>query len=512
MTQLQFDDLSLAEPLLRALKTEQHLTPTPIQADAIPHLLAGRDLLGIAQTGTGKTAAFSLPILQKLFDNPPKRRPRCASVLILAPTRELALQIRDSLAAYGQNLKLRHTAIVGGVNQRSQVSAMAGGVDVLVATPGRLLDLIGQGHVCLDGVTTLVLDEADRMLDMGFIRDVRKIVAACPERRQSLLFAATMPAEVDRLASELLTHRVRVAVGAKKMTADGVTQEIIHVNAADKTRVLIDLMQDPAMARVIVFTRTKHGANRLSKKLQQAGIGANALHGNKSQSARQRALAQFRNGEARVLVATDIAARGIDVDDVTHVVNYELPNIPESYVHRIGRTARAGSAGIAVSLCAPAEQPFLRSIEKLTRTRIPVVQPGRSAPPASVPSASTPSASVPSASTPSASVPSASTPSASASLDQPARLKRRRTAKRPDHTPQPQETPAAMPRGTVKWFSARKGFGFIAPDDGGRDVFVHISELERAGLASPTEGQVLCYELQRDPKKGKMAAANVKAL
>ncbi len=501
MIETQFESLGLAEPILLALKAEQYVSPTPIQADAIPHLLAGRDLLGIAQTGTGKTAAFSLPILHALSQNRPKLQPRSATALILAPTRELVLQILESLTVYGQNLRLRYTGIVGGVNQRAQVNAMSRGVDVLVATPGRLLDLAGQGHVRFDAVTTLVLDEADRMLDMGFIRDVRKIVAACPAERQSLLFSATMPGEIDRLAAEILKKPVRVEVAAKTMTADRVTQQVIHVGSRDKTSLLIELLRDPAMSRVIVFTRTKHGANRVTEKLAKAGIPSDALHSNKSQNARQRALAMFRNGEARVLVATDIAARGIDVDEVTHVVNFELPNIPESYVHRIGRTARAGSAGIAISFCDNTEQPYLRAIEKLTKNRIPVMSGSAVYSGAAAPVAERPF------------VPAAT---ADTRRRQPQPTQRRtRHGGRSDvtqatHTQR--KGPAAMPSGKVKWFNAQKGFGFIEPDDGGQDVFVHISAVERAGIPNPTEGQALSYELERDPKKGKVSAANLKAL
>jgi len=501
LTQIQFDELGLAEPILLALKSEQYTHPTPIQAECIPHLLAGRDLLGMAQTGTGKTAAFTLPILQKLFETRPKPAPRSCSALILAPTRELVLQILESVKTYGHNLRIRQASIVGGVNQRGQVAAMARGVDILVATPGRLLDLMGQGHVKLDTVSVLVLDEADRMLDMGFVRDVRKIVAACPRQRQSLLFSATMPREVDHLAAEILKDPVRVAVAAKAMTADLVTQEVMHVSASDKMPLLIDILKDPAMSRVIVFTRTKHGANRVTEKLQKAGIPADALHSNKSQNARQRALAQFRSGAARVLVATDIAARGIDVDEVSHVVNFELPNLPESYVHRIGRTARAGMAGIAISFCDSSERAYLRDIEKLTRTRIPVVQTG--SPVASAPVSAKDRPPVPAA-------------TEDTRRRQPAQAKRRPGPEgRPAAvaaTGPARKGPADMPSGKVKWFNAQKGFGFIQPDDGGQDVFLHISAVERAGIDNPTEGLALSYELQRDPKKGKVAAANLKAI
>ncbi|MEI8395016.1 MAG: DEAD/DEAH box helicase [Rhodospirillaceae bacterium] len=373
MTSPLFSDLGVAEPLLRALATENYLTPTPIQVRAIPPQLEGRDVVGIAQTGTGKTAAFALPILQRLSERPAPAGPRCARALVLAPTRELAIQIADSFSVYGRHLKLRHAVIFGGVGQDPQVRAMAGGVDILVATPGRLLDLINQKHVRLENATYLVLDEADRMLDMGFIHDVRKIIARLPKERQSLLFSATMPADIARLAGEMLRDPVRVEVTPAVITVDRIEQSVFFIDAASKRALLSSLLADSSLERVIVFTRTKHGANRVAEHLDKVGVVAEAIHGNKSQSARQRALENFRSGVARVLVATDIAARGIDVDGVTHVINFELPNIPESYVHRVGRTARAGAAGIALSFCDPSERPFLRDIEKLTRRQLAVV-------------------------------------------------------------------------------------------------------------------------------------------
>jgi ATP-dependent RNA helicase RhlE len=340
---------------------------------AIPRLLEGRDLLGVAQTGTGKTAAFALPILQKLGKPQQPVAPRSAHALILAPTRELVLQIGESFATYGRHTGLRHTVILGGVGQPQQVKAMARGVDILIATPGRLLDLVQQKHVRLNDVKHFVLDEADRMLDMGFIRDVRKIVAMLPKKRQSLLFSATMPNDVAKLAAEMLHDPLRVEVTPEAVTVDLVDQRVHFVETAQKRALLTHLLKDPALERVIVFTRTKHHANRVSQHLEHAGVPNDALHGNKSQSARQRALERFRSGRARVLVATDIAARGIDIDGVTHVINFELPNEPESYVHRIGRTARAGNSGIAVAFCDASEHGFLRDIEKLTRRPLTVI-------------------------------------------------------------------------------------------------------------------------------------------
>ena len=368
-----FTDLGLAEPLLKALAASNYTTPTPIQAQSIPALLNGRDMLGLAQTGTGKTAAFALPLLQQLAAVKSNPQPKSVRALILAPTRELAVQIGDSIKTYGRNLRLRHAVILGGVSQGPQVRAVSRGVDILIATPGRLMDLLNQRHLRLDSVTHLVLDEADRMLDMGFIRDVRKIVAALPKQRQSLLFSATMPDEVSKLAHEMLHNPLRVEVTPKKIAVERIAQSVYHVNMPEKRPLLEKLLDDPALSRVIVFTRTKHRANRVAEQLDKAGIPSDAIHGNKSQNARQKALDAFRKGKARVLVATDIAARGIDVSGVTHVINYELPNEPESYVHRIGRTARAGAEGAAISFCDISERAYLRDIERLTKQKMDVL-------------------------------------------------------------------------------------------------------------------------------------------
>ncbi len=372
MTQ-SFAQLDLVEPIQRALRAENYETPTPIQAQAIPPLLAGRDLLGIAQTGTGKTAAFALPILQRLSAERVQPMRNAMRALILTPTRELAVQIHDSFRAYGRFLQLRAAVIYGGVGQKPQTDALARGPDIVIATPGRLLDLMQQGHVRLDRVSVFVLDEADRMLDMGFIHDVKRVIAKLPQARQSLLFSATMPSDVERLANGILKQPQRVEVTPQATTVERIEQRVLFVDSADKRALLADLLKDPAIARVLVFTRTKHGANRVAEQLDKIGIQADAIHGNKSQSARQRALDDFRRGRTRVLVATDIAARGIDIDGITHVINYELPNVPESYVHRIGRTARAGADGIALSFCDASERPFLRDIEKLTRQRLAVI-------------------------------------------------------------------------------------------------------------------------------------------
>ncbi len=370
MTNTTFAELGLGQQLLDALASENYTTPTPIQAQAIPSLLAGRDLLGIAQTGTGKTAAFVLPILEKLSETPTKAVPYRPQAIVLAPTRELAIQIGEGVKTYGQNLHLRHAVIFGGVGQSPQVQKMIRGVHILVATPGRLLDLIDQGHIKLDNISFFVLDEADRMLDMGFIRDVRKVAALLPEKRQSLLFSATMPSDIAKLAASLLDNPERVEISPKVITVDKIEQSVYFSEGNEKLALLAEIMADESLYRVIVFTRTKHRANKVSEYLKKRNVPSEAIHGNKSQSARQRALETFKSGDTRVLVATDIAARGIDIDDVTHVINFELPNEPESYVHRIGRTARAGADGIAFSFCAPEERPYLRDIEKLIKREI----------------------------------------------------------------------------------------------------------------------------------------------
>jgi len=369
-----FSQLHLRAELREAIAANGYETPTPIQDRTIPMAVEGRDLLGIAQTGTGKTAAFVLPILERL-SNATGARASGARSLILAPTRELANQIGESISAYGAGLPLRHTVVYGGVGQMPQVNALRRGVDILVATPGRLLDLMSQGHVKLDAVKVFVLDEADRMLDMGFIRDVRKIIAKLPAQRQTLFFSATMPGEVASLAGHVLNDPVRVEVAPAATTAERIEQRVIYVRSADKRSLLVDLLAtDATMDRVMVFTRTKHGANKVAEHLERTGVPTAAIHGNKSQGARQAALEGFRSGEVRVLVATDIAARGIDVDAVTHVVNFDLPNVPESYVHRIGRTARAGAGGIAVAFCDDGEERiYLRDIERLTRIPLKVV-------------------------------------------------------------------------------------------------------------------------------------------
>ena len=366
-----FQDFGLADPISRALVEENYQTPTPIQAQTIPLALSGRDVVGIAQTGTGKTAAFALPILHRLLENRVRPQPKTCRVLVLSPTRELSGQILDSFNAYGRHIRLSSALAIGGVPMGRQVRALMQGVEVLVATPGRLLDLVQSNALKLTQVEFLVLDEADRMLDMGFINDIRKIVAKLPIKRQTLFFSATMPKDIAELAEHMLRDPARVAVTPVSSTVERITQRVIQLDHSAKPAALAQILKDEPVNRALVFTRTKHGADKVVKTLAKAGITADAIHGNKSQNYRERVLAAFRTGEIRTLVATDIAARGIDVDGVSHVVNFDLPNIPETYVHRIGRTARAGADGVAISLCAGEEMAYLRDIEKLIRVALP---------------------------------------------------------------------------------------------------------------------------------------------
>lgn len=374
MERTTFNDLGLIEPILIALNEEGYTHPTPIQQQAIPHLAQGRDLLGCAQTGTGKTAAFAIPILQELHQRHPAGGRRAVKCLILTPTRELAIQIGESFAAYGRHLNLKHAVIFGGVGQKPQTDALQRGLDILVATPGRLLDLMGQGYVDLKNLEVFVLDEADRMLDMGFIHDVKKVIAKLPAKRQTLLFSATMPPEIAKLAQTILTNPIRVDVAPVSSTADTIDQWIYFVDRTDKNKLLVSLLQGEAIREALVFTRTKHGANKVAKVLTQNGFAAEAIHGNKSQTARQNALKGFKEGKLRALVATDIAARGIDIDGLTHVINFDLPNVPETYVHRIGRTGRAGASGKAISFCDHEEKEYLRDIQRLIKREVPVAK------------------------------------------------------------------------------------------------------------------------------------------
>lgn len=370
---MKFSDLKLLDPIQRALVETGYENPTPIQQQAIPSLLEGRDLLGVAQTGTGKTAAFALPILNRLASLHRRPENKHVRTLILTPTRELAIQIYDSFRVYGKHLRLSYAVVFGGVGQGPQVKALSHGVDVLVATPGRLLDLIEQRHLSLSKLEVFVLDEADRMLDMGFIHDIRKVIAMLPKQRHNLFFSATMPPDIQKLSENILLNPVKVEVTPVSSTAEKIQQTLMYVDKSAKRDLLRHVLKDNKLKRVIVFTRTKHGANRVSETLEKNQIPSEAIHGNKSQNARQRALENFRAGKIRVLVATDIAARGIDIDGITHVINFEIPNISESYVHRIGRTARAGAEGAAISFCDAEEKSFIRDIEKLIGKKIPLV-------------------------------------------------------------------------------------------------------------------------------------------
>jgi ATP-dependent RNA helicase RhlE len=367
-----FRDLNLIDPLLKALDAVGYTHPTPIQLQAIPPLLEGHDLLGCAQTGTGKTAAFALPLIQNLKKNPIRYNAKQPRILVLTPTRELAIQVHDNFVEYSKFVNLKTSVIFGGVGQAPQVKSMLGGVDVLVATPGRLLDLINQRHVSLRELEVFVLDEADRMLDMGFIHDIKKIIALLPEKRHNLFFSATMPKEIEQLANTILRNPIRVAVAPVSSTAELIEQRVMFVDKDKKRDLLKHLFQDPSISKVIIFTRTKHGANKVSEVLTKAGIKSDAIHGNKSQTARQNALNNFKDGKIRALIATDIAARGIDVDDITHVINFELPHEPESYVHRIGRTARAGAKGKAIAFCDAEEKSLLKQIEKVIKMEVPL--------------------------------------------------------------------------------------------------------------------------------------------
>ncbi len=492
MTETTFDAFGLSEPILRALRSENFETPTPIQAKAIPILLGGADLMAMAQTGTGKTAAFGLPLLEKVaaarFPCPPKS----VQALILVPTRELALQVHASLTAFARNLKLRHGIVIGGVKMSPQTRQLAQGVHVLVATAGRLMDHLGEGNVKLDRVSMLVLDEADRMLDMGFINDVRKVASLCPKSRQSAMFSATMPPEIAKLAGQILNKAERLQIAPSGTAAGRIEQNVIFVGKAGKLRQLHELLADPAVSRAIVFTRTKHGADKVAAHTGKAGIVAEALHGNKSQNARQRALARFASGQARILVATDIAARGIDVDQVTHVINFDLPEEPETYVHRIGRTARAGADGIAISFCDAGERGALRAIEKLTGK--PLIVLGSSV--------------VETEMEPAPAKKQGQAERARPARREPSRAKNDNNAKPSPRARAPRS--AQLPSGTVKWFNPAKGFGFVELDGGGKDVYVHISEAKRAGLGTPQEGLRVSFDVERDDR-GRMSATNLRA-
>lgn len=371
---MTFKELEVIEPILKALQQKGYTHPTPIQEQAIPILLKGKDLLGCAQTGTGKTAAFAIPILQQLYlDKTRNRNQRQVKALIVTPTRELAIQIADNFTEYGEHTDIRNTVIFGGIKQGSQTNALRRGVDVLVATPGRLLDLMNQGFISLKNVEYFVLDEADQMLDMGFVHDIKKLIIKLPVKRQSLFFSATMPKTIVELSSKILGNYESVTVKPEQATAERVGQAVYFVSKADKTKLLVHVLKEENAVSTLVFARTKHGADKVVKVLSKANITAEAIHGNKSQNARQRALSNFKEGKTKVLIATDIAARGIDISELALVINYDLPNVPETYVHRIGRTGRASASGISISFCDVEERPYLKDIEKLIKQQIPVV-------------------------------------------------------------------------------------------------------------------------------------------
>ncbi|HKK63608.1 MAG TPA: DEAD/DEAH box helicase [Bacteroidales bacterium] len=372
---MTFENLQLIEPILKALQEEQYSIPTPVQEKAIPEILKRKDVLGSAQTGTGKTAAFAIPIIQHMsLDKRRNLQRRKIKALIITPTRELAIQIGESFSTYGRHTNIRNTVIFGGVGQGSQTRALQKGIDVLVATPGRLLDLMEQGFISLHDIEYFVLDEADRMLDMGFIHDIKKIILKLPKQRQSLFFSATMPKNIVQLSKTILTNPVRIEVSPTSSTADTIRQYIYYTNKSDKKNLLIHILQDKRIEQVLLFSRTKHGADRIAKHLKKKKINAAAIHGDKAQNQRQKALAQFKEGNVRVLVATDIAARGIDIDNLQYVINYDIPNESETYVHRIGRSGRAGDDGTAISLCEPEENVYVRDIEKLIKKQIEVIQ------------------------------------------------------------------------------------------------------------------------------------------
>jgi ATP-dependent RNA helicase RhlE len=490
-----FDAFGLSEPILRALHAENFTAPTPVQAKSIPILLDGADLIAIAQTGTGKTAAFGLPLLEKLARHNAAPAPKTVQALVLVPTRELALQVHENLRGFARHLGLRQGLVIGGAGMQPQTRQLAQGLHVLVATVGRLLDHLGEGNLKLDHVSMLVLDEADRMLDMGFIKEVRKITSLLPKSRQSAMFSATMAPEVAKLGSRILNNAVRVQLTPQGAVADRISQHVIFVEKARKTRLLQELLRDPAFSRTIIFTRTKRGADRVAAQVSRAGIAAETLHGNKPQSARRRALARFASGQASALVATDIAARGIDVDQISHVINYELPEEAETYIHRIGRTARAGAKGTAVSFCDTAEGDALRAIEKLTGAPLNII--GFPRPAAMIVGE----------------VSDGRNKRPGAGKERPT-LRRRATAAEGDQMTRSARSKmqrrSHMPSGTVKWFNPAKGFGFVEPDDGSKDVFLHISAVERSGIGTPREGQRVSYDIERD-QRGRVSATNLRA-
>ncbi|MEN0087703.1 MAG: DEAD/DEAH box helicase [Pseudomonadota bacterium] len=517
----------MAEPITRAIAEEGYTSPTPIQADVIPAMLDDRDILGIAQTGTGKTASFVLPILQRLAKSDGARRPKHSAALILAPTRELAQQIADNAQAYSQFMAVSVTVIVGGVKPGRQIKALARGVDIIVATPGRLLDHTESGALSLTDTKMVVLDEADQMLDLGFVPAIRRIMGKLPKKRQTVMMSATMPKQIRKLAADFQSNPKEIAVAAVSRPIERIEQAVMHLPMAQKKDALAAYLAPIKDRRAIVFTRTKRGADRVSKHLDAWGITSAAIHGNKSQPQRQKALDAFKTGQTSVLVATDIAARGIDIDDVSHVVNYELPNVSESYVHRIGRTARAGRAGVALSLCDREERKLLKDIEKLignsikvvsapSGVQIPVVassMPAKAQPPKQAKGQKLKKQSRGRAEPETASQPA-----------QKVRTKNSRPGRfdkdeKPAQAAKPQAARTSTaskpkgksgPGGTVKWFSSHKGYGFISPNDGSADIFVHSSAVELAGIKKLKEGDRLTYKLETAGARGKPTAVDLR--
>ena len=527
---------------MRAVRAQHYTTPTPIQQKAIPAVLSGDDILAAAQTGTGKTAGFTLPLLQRLMTTPApvKGRRRPVRALVLVPTRELALQVGDSIRCYGAHTPLNSVTIFGGVGMGPQIDALRAGRDIVVATPGRLLDHLGRNTVDLGSVETLVLDEADRMLDMGFIHDIKRILALLPRERQNLLFSATFSKTIKSFADKLLHHPRRIEVAPPNSTADRVEQSVLHVDRPAKAGLLADLIHGDGWNQVLVFTRTKHGANNLARKLARADLDSAAIHGNKSQNARARALNDFKRGKVRVLVATDIAARGLDIDGLPHVVNFDLPHVAEDYVHRIGRTGRAGASGEAVSLVSPEESSLLCDIERLlgkrirarNSDRVPVTaEAGDSNKPTPEKRSPEKRATKKRTSEKAASRKpgNVSSPSSDGTRRRRAFAKQQPAQRGGNIPPRRKHAPATattrmagigkrtrknfeelkMAIGNVKWFNPTKGFGFIAPESAGKDVFVHISALERAGIGALAEGQKVEYELSPG-RDGRSAAENLR--
>lgn len=527
-----FSDVGLADSILRAVTAEGYTAPTPIQNEVIPAMLAGRDILGTAQTGTGKTAAFVLPLLHRIATDRQIPGPKGCRALILVPTRELATQIAVSIRTYGQFVRPTTAIVVGGLKPRPQIKALAPGVDIVIATPGRLEDHMGTGAIRLDGAATVVLDEADQMLDLGFAPAIRRILGKLPKKRQTVLLSATMPKQIRTLARDYLSQPEEIAVAPVAKPIERIDQTVLWTDKAAKRERLIEVLSQEGVERAIVFTRTKRGADKVCRQLDKAGLSSAAIHGNKSQGQRDRALGAFRKANVTILVATDIAARGIDVDGVSHVVNYELPNVPEAYVHRIGRTARAGASGVAISLCDPSERGLLKDIERLIGRPLgdETSNKGGATPRTGQPQVKTQATQQPRRQRTRRQAHNQNNPATASANETPeagldrvlgnvtampkSRRAKRNGARRNSENQQIRHASKgdhSMQTGSVKWFNGTKGYGFIAPDDGGADVFVHISAVERSGMTGLDEGQKVSFDVEVDPKRGKSSAANLRA-